>query len=308
MSIVEDIVVPIAVASGIGAAIDFYLGSSGQKRVKNWLEERWYRFHEVNWHNFSEKEAHYYLTIADRIFGPTLFSRKRWAVCLAISGMNITILWIVVLVNGYPVTFFNETSVLDYLVSTLAFAISISATQWLSLRIVAGPLSQLRGARLFPFFLMLHYALLVLWRPLADFVIINMKMLVTICALLWRGTNESIGELGPELFVLGNPFADAPVAPLDLIRDITAQLSFPDDGDGSVYVDFANQAVLSIIANSFRLLVALMLFLAFLFRVCLGPIFSTTWARLVESDKPVFTIVFGAMGAIATSVKEIAKL
>jgi len=53
------LIVPIAALGGLGAAIDFCLGKGGQKRVKTWLEEQWYRFHEVNWHNFSEKEARY---------------------------------------------------------------------------------------------------------------------------------------------------------------------------------------------------------------------------------------------------------
>jgi hypothetical protein len=68
MDAIESVLWPIALLGGAGAAIDFYIGRAGQKRVKDWLERKWYQFHEVNWHNFGEKEARYYIDFADRVF------------------------------------------------------------------------------------------------------------------------------------------------------------------------------------------------------------------------------------------------
>src|SRR4051812_47321288 len=84
MGIVDDILIPTAALGGTGAAIDFYLGTPGQKRVKAWLEEKWYRFHDVNWHNFTVREASAYLDFADRIFGSDLLSTRRLLVCLTL--------------------------------------------------------------------------------------------------------------------------------------------------------------------------------------------------------------------------------
>lgn len=76
MAIIEDILAPIAVVSGVGGAIDFYLGSAGQRRVKKWLEDKWYRFHDVDWHNFSEREAQYFIQASPALYLPPIKKRS----------------------------------------------------------------------------------------------------------------------------------------------------------------------------------------------------------------------------------------
>jgi len=65
--------------------------------------------------------------------------------------------------------------------------------------------------------------------------------------------------------------------------------------------------VLSYLANALRLSIALILFGAFVFREWLGRTVSTLWARVVEGDKPAFTVILGGIGGMAGVLKEVLK-
>jgi hypothetical protein len=56
----------------------------------------------------------------------------------------------------------------------------------------------------------------------------------------------------------------------------------------------------------FRLLLAVI----FLFSYIIFPlryVISTIWARIIESDKPVFTLIFGGAAAFANGISELVK-
>ena len=55
-----------------------------------------------------------------------------------------------------------------------------------------------------------------------------------------------------------------------------------------------------------RLLLALIFACSFLLRPIQRPI-STLWARIVESDKPVFTLLFGGAAFLAETIQKIAE-
>jgi hypothetical protein len=322
MSVLDDILVPIAALGGLGAAIDFFIGNSGQKRIKSWLEDRWYRFHELNWHNFSEKEARFYVDFFDRFFGPYLFSSRRFIVCVSLTGFTTLIFSGAAFFAGYSIVLFGVLR--DIVVDSAILAISFSLTRWTSLLVIRTSESRL-GFLPFLVLLTFHYLMLALWRPIADVLFIYPKLL-----LIWfEGAAELIRSGAPDSggkplhfpfeFLLPEPFVLSPWSvakqigsQLDihywLARLPTGRIAYSDSVFAEMYVGVATQILVSAFANAIRVVFALALLLSFLGRRWIGPIFSTVWARLVETEKPVFTIVFGAGGAFATAIKELMKL
>jgi hypothetical protein len=67
----------IAACVGVGAFIDFYIGKSGQKHLRDWLETWWLRFSYVNARNFGREEALFAVSVMDRLFGRRFFSLRR---------------------------------------------------------------------------------------------------------------------------------------------------------------------------------------------------------------------------------------
>jgi hypothetical protein len=62
----------------------------------------------------------------------------------------------------------------------------------------------------------------------------------------------------------------------------------------------------NLIPNLIRLLITVV-FLGSLFLQTLQRPIMTLWARVIESDKPVFTLLFGGTAAVAKAIQEISK-
>jgi hypothetical protein len=62
----------------------------------------------------------------------------------------------------------------------------------------------------------------------------------------------------------------------------------------------------NLIPNLIRLLITVV-FLGSLFLQTLKRPIMTVWARVIESDKPVFTLLFGGTAAVAKAIQEIFK-
>ena len=46
----------------IGTILDFFIGKTGQKKVRDWLEVRWYQA-AIAWDNFARNEANCYIRL-----------------------------------------------------------------------------------------------------------------------------------------------------------------------------------------------------------------------------------------------------
>src|SRR5262249_31223748 len=112
---------------------------------------------------------------------------------------------------------FNSDFVLEFLIDVAFFAVSISATRRISSIIIS--LSKMYGAWLWLFLMLIvfHYALLILWRPAIDFVIFNLKMLVSsllgITIVSPKGLSDFLDK-----FYFYNPFVDIPLTPRSLLQ------------------------------------------------------------------------------------------
>lgn len=308
MGIADDILVPMAALGGAGAAIDFYLGTPGQKRVKAWLADKWYRFHDVNWHNFAEKEAQAYIDFVDRVFGASLLSWRRLissvvlvlfvTAALAIHlyfFRGLTAKWTTI-AQPMLARYFFASSAID----CCAFALSISFARWISL-VVVRLNRRVPGILPFLLLLLLHYVLLVLWRPIIDIFVWIPKV--------WSLDLDWSDLLPSAIRDLAVAFAHLAVTPKEIAVEYYYALPRIDGGFYfGIDLVMVRAWIMSLIANGLRLLFALVLLSSFVVRAWVGPAFSTTWARLVESDKPIFTIAFSAVAAVATTLKELVKL
>ena len=53
----------------LGGAIDFFIGKKGQKKVRDWLELRWYQVTDIAWNNLARREAETFVSLFDKIAG-----------------------------------------------------------------------------------------------------------------------------------------------------------------------------------------------------------------------------------------------
>jgi|HubBroStandDraft_4_1064222.scaffolds.fasta_scaffold177132_2 hypothetical protein len=79
----------IGTCSAVGVFIDFYIGKSGQRRVKDRLETWWIKFSDIRWDTIGRAESEFAIHFMDRFFGKRLISIKRWLV-VSITTIVIT--------------------------------------------------------------------------------------------------------------------------------------------------------------------------------------------------------------------------
>jgi hypothetical protein len=89
-------VATVAACGGAGAFIDFWIGKSGQRRVRDWLETWWLRLSYVRWGNLGREESVFAVHIIDRVFGSGLLCLRRVIAVLVMTFMSMCIIPIVV--------------------------------------------------------------------------------------------------------------------------------------------------------------------------------------------------------------------
>jgi hypothetical protein len=192
------------------------------------------------------------------------------------------------------------------LIEGCAFAASISFARAISS--LAIKLTRYVGAFAFILLVGVHYAILVVWRPIIDVLLDSAMITFTVDRVgleAFRAISEHVvkrfGELSVSPREIFFEYYDA-IVPLQAVY----RSAFSEDW--TYYFSHARAALMSLAANSIRFIFAAVLLFSFVGRAWLGPVISITWARLVESERPVFTILFGAVGAIAATLKELVKL
>ena len=69
---------------------------------------------------------------------------------------------------------------------------------------------------------------------------------------------------------------------------------------------YAFKVAMDIVANGLRILLALVFLSSFLFRPLIQAPISRLWYGAMASDRPVFTLLFGATGAIIGAIQLLA--
>lgn len=164
-------------------------------------------------------------------------------------------------------------------------------------------IGKLRNFVLFVVASMINYVVLTYWPPVTYTV---RSLTAFFLQDLYDGTFFVLGLSGYiEYFA---PFATGeayrafnsvfePFYPHMVGLVITAQRDF----------DFVAVFAVTSLPSVFRLFVSLLFLGTFLLRPLIMRPVSLLWARIIESEKPVFTLMFGGAAAFATAISEAAK-
>lgn len=279
----------VAACGGIGAFIDFFVGKSGQKNVRARLETWWVRLSDVRLSTFARDEAVFTVGLLRGAFGPT-FSGKRIRSLLFVVGVG-SLLWLLFGLSHKPGPGELPQSYDAYrfwicAVQLLFLCISLSITIW-SVQLVTRFIG---SSCVRNFFL---YVFLTLLQILLIFITLQVQLGVI---LMPTGYYDGV--------------------PLGLVWDFFLQDLSDEFKNPKIFI-YLTQTRLDITNYFFYLGCFLSYFSGFL-RLSLGGIFILSilvrplkfsvlkiLIRLVESERPIFTVAFGGVGAIAKLMQSI---
>lgn len=313
MEALKDALWPIAAFGFIGVFIDFVIGKRGQERVKNFLLRWWVLFNDVHWNNFGRKEADLAAWTLERWFGAELFGFRRiFAATLYYAIVAATIYGLYTMAGGIVFFSMDRTSVLTSAaavsmgVGGFACAISVSLLITRISRDLCGN-SIWRNAVVFSISTLSNYIALLIWFPLTS----SVKLFI------WSFTFaiSSFGLDGFTVPIISNFMFELERTQLNAVTQFW--LVF---GEVKSFVQFANEAptgfpvflqiisaMVAYIPVAFRLLISIFFVVATVSVALFTRPASVIWARLIESEKPAFTLLFGGAAALATALTEVIK-
>jgi hypothetical protein len=347
METLKDILWPIVLLGGLGALIDFLIGKTGQERAKDFLLKWWVRFDDVHWRNVGREEGLFTGRLIEKWFGRKMWSLRRLLAAFStLSFLSLLGYLSQVLASKHPIrwcmncvgppsqTFAVQMTIfaVQMIISFIGFCVSVGFTKFIAFRAayLCGT-GQLRNLIVFVAMLAINYYILVLWYPmtiilkmsvinailhnwnpfsvLRDLVSIIPAVVIIILAKMGLSTHFPIMLMNPHSRVFG-PF-NSVFANMGLFNTITYPIilkaEFLGFMTGFSAIDNTVSAFSSSIVSVFRFALAVVFVGSFLLRPLIMRPISLVWRRTVESDKPVFTIMFGGAAAFATAINEAAK-
>lgn len=311
--------------AAIGGLLDLAMYKAEKDRLKARLEDWWLRFTDVKWSNFGRREAELAVCILDRWAGPLLWSWKRWrfAARVSLAVALLTGIWVTLraLWSGVDLDF---TRGMDSAASLLAlilfvssifvaFALSLSVTRYVAVLVARVATTPIRSVLSFAVLLGVHILLLVYWS-----VIVYGLQAALVLVLMYALTRAGLADFS---FFFGSDLAQAivslftslfwPEADREGLKLVPAtwsslfSLSHPGRGVGNIWV-FAFKVAMDLVANGLRIVFALAFLSSFVFRPLIQEPIGRLWYGMMASDKPMFTVLFGAIGAIVGALKILA--
>jgi hypothetical protein len=265
----------IAGFAGVGAFTDFYIGKLGQQRVRNWLETWWLRFSYVDAHNFGREEAIFAISVLDRLFGRKVFSIRRLVIFGVFMGLEM---WRRLTPDNIAFLHLVASAVAFYfplwaLWLQMLFMFAIVVIPILSYLLFVSQISTTRWASSFVVRVLTRFPSLNL---VTFSFLLLFQYLITVC-FLWLNSIYSKD---------GAPSGWSHALRLDGLMVV--------GGYPAIFFFAGRLSVTALFAGSY---LAKPLHLAV----------STLWLRVIESDKPVFTLLFGGAAAVAQGIEAIVK-
>jgi hypothetical protein len=295
----------VAACGGAGALIDFWIGKRGQQRVKDWMETWWLRLSDVRWDNVGREEARFAVRVMDRLFGRRLFSVHRLlAVSLAAivtSGGIMITLFIIGIVEWYmPKQLFSTANVIWLAYILLSFAMSLSLMRFASAT-VAQLITKARYFNLVGLLLIFSFqwVLLQYWAYVTNIIRASMY---TFFVVVIQGVKFRDLLLDVSVVWLFSGIAAGAIEIRWFFPTTSAHLL---QHNSVVYLMYFS-ALLSFFAGIIRLAMIGVFITSFFLKPLQNPI-MTLFARIIESDKPVFTLLFGGTGAVVKAIQEVAN-
>jgi hypothetical protein len=299
----------------VGAFIDFYIGKAGQRRVRDWLETWWLRLSDVRWGNLGREEALFAVKVMDRLFGSRLFSAQRMIVVAAATLVGVAYIEVLTLLSDIELiswrTFLQPAYFVWLVVILLSFAASFSITRFAAIIVARCFRARAQVLSLFGLLCLLifQYLLLCYWAP-----IVHRAMAAEFQVIYQGGVNSYLHEVWLLLklmdFVVTHLAVILPSREIHnigilLMENSSALLPVIDPHFAPASFLFHLSALLNLIPNFSRLAIMIIFVGFFLLKPLQGPI-MTLWLRIIESDKPVFTLVLGGGAAIIKAIHGIA--
>jgi hypothetical protein len=296
----------IALCGGAGAFIDFYIGKPGQQRVKSWLETWWLRFSDVRWNSFGREEALFAVRTLDWLFGRRLLSARR---LIAVLGLTIVLSGFILAVLtrrvGVPPWQLGiDIGNFPYLIFSLfSFAVSFSITRFAA-NAVAASINRARYLNLvgFIFLMLFQYVILCYWRPITNILLLNVRWFLNVIYY----EHKDLATAAWQSFMVWDYNAVEPGLSINHVISMFKIKTADTDDPILEYLENVSR-ILGLVPSVIRFLITSI----FLGSLVLQPVQRSTitlWARIVESDKPVFTLLFGGAAAFAKIIQETAKL
>lgn len=296
----NDTISIIIIFAGSGAIIDFIIGKRGQKEIIRYLESIWLRLSYVNLHNLAQLEATFALRIIDIIFGSIFFTIHRLMSTIGFA-LSCTLLWIIAVnlndpqaYSGRPINF----AAIRLTISLISFAVSISATRWVT-KFVAevGARTILGNATLVLSLLVMQYVLLVLWVETFGITVNTLSKVI------------AYGKIEPyDYITLTDRFYAIFEDPLYYLDGYYAYiigkhylLNFWNGWFG-IYNTIVEMSVY--FSSLFRLLLFILYLMSILANFLKNSLLFII-ERLVEYDKPIFTIILGGFAALLKSTYQL---
>jgi hypothetical protein len=91
METVKNIASAVITIGGLGAFIDFVIGSAGQAKAKDFMLKWWVRFDDVRWNNFGREEGLFAGRLIERCFGRRIWSSRRITSTIFTLGLLLLI-------------------------------------------------------------------------------------------------------------------------------------------------------------------------------------------------------------------------
>jgi hypothetical protein len=314
METLKDILWPVVLVGGLGAFIDFLIGKTGQQKAKDLLLEWWVRFDDVRWKNFGREEGLFAGHLIERWFGRRIWSFSRLKTAFALLSIFLLIGYLNSLISSKSFIVCGLCSdnisfgMNELIVSLLAFSISVSLTKLITFRMadLCG-VGEVRNLVIFVMMTIINYLILIYWAPIAAEsrrgVILNLHSEVifpvyipTALIVYTFSLIKLVAHVITTNTILGSnetiPFY--PKIVIDYVK-----------WNGPI--DILALFFLSIFPSVFRFALSIIFVGSFLLRPLVMRPVSLVWARIVESEKPVFTVIFGGTAAFATAITEAAK-
>jgi hypothetical protein len=304
--------------TAIGGLIDYMMYTAEKDKLKALLEDWWLRFTYVKWSNFGRAEAALAVQILDRWAGPRLWSWKRWRLSTVVTLLVVmfTLTWTLVrIVNdvNFGDTVVNLVSAQLILVpqSIVALALSLSLTRFIAVgaaHLCKGPLA---SVTVFTALLSLHVFLLFYWSAIVLFLeFVGAVVVLELVGPVLGFTSIPVIAM-PSVDKLLQLFGDFLQERLPKLGELPEgwRYLFSFHPKGS-YLDlsmYSFKTAMDFVANGLRIVLALVFLSSFVFRPLIQEPITRLWYGAMNSKKPAFTILFGAVGTLIAAGQALVK-
>jgi hypothetical protein len=294
MPSVSEIAWTIAGCTAVGAFIDFYIGKSGQRCIRDRLETWWLRFSYVNARNFGGEEARSAVKWMDRVVGQRFFSLRRLFAVAVAAVVALVPAAAAAIIEGrwdhFEIAWFPPNpSLILFAVSLVFFSLALTITRGIAVKSAnILDIAPRYNAVILLGALTAQLLLMVIWIPLR-------QILFFFAGVYYLGIGGAF-EMDQSLLTAVSNVNFSDILTSFSPNEVPFLHMIIPNYDASNHI-------IGIVPSISRLALAAI----FLGSYLLHGTILTLWARVVESEQPIFTLLFGGAAAVARGIEAIIR-